>query len=265
MRNGFIISRILTALCAVLAISTAPSPAEAGEVTVAAASNFSRPAQEIAAAFEQQSGHRARLVFGSSGKIFAQISHGAPFDVFLSADRAKPAALERQGRTEAHSRFTYAVGALALWAPKINRGLDFQDLTAPAVGRIAIANPDLAPYGAAAREVLRSLNLYQQLGPKLVRGENIAQTYQFVASGNADIGFIAASQLPPQGQKQGQKPAGSVKVIDGARHRPIEQDAVLLKSAADNPAARAFIAFLRSAPARKIIRAHGYRLPESGG
>ena len=241
-------------LCLMLAMFGVETT-HAAEVIVAVASNFTNPAKDIAMGFEQQTGHKAKLVFGSSGRIFAQISHGAPFDIFLSADSMKPAALVAQGMTLPHSRFTYAIGALALWSPKtdyVKAGGDV--LKDSEFKRLAIANPKLAPYGIAAREVLQSLALYKTLSPKLVRGENIAQTYQFVATGNAELGFIARSQLP-KGK------TGSVWIIPDSLHKPIRQDAVILKSAENNQAALAFANFLRSEWAKELIKRHGYKLP----
>lgn len=228
----------------------------AEEITVAVSSNFAAPAKAIALGFEAQTGHHIRLVPGSSGRIFAQILHGAPFDVFLSADRSKPAALEAQGMALPDSRFTYAVGSLALWSSQA-------DLITTGAGvlkegrfdKLALANPRLAPYGIAARQVLQSLGLYDVLSAKFVRGENIAQTYQFVATGNADLGFIARSQLPADN-------TGSVWIIPENLHQPIRQDAVILKSTGDNKAAIAFMRFLSSDRAKDIIRRHGYKIPK---
>ncbi|MBL4767483.1 MAG: molybdate ABC transporter substrate-binding protein [Rhodobacteraceae bacterium] len=235
---------------------TGMSPAMAAEITLAVASNFAAPAKEMIQKFEQQTGHRVRLVLGSSGRMYAQITHGAPFDVFLSADRAKPAALDSRGLTLAGSRFTYAVGTIVLWSPRpgfITANGDV--LKEGHFKRLALANPKLAPYGLAARETLQALGLYHSLSPKFVQGENIAQTYQFIATGNAELGFIARGQVPKDGD-------GSVWIIPDSLHSPLRQDAVLLKRADHNPAALAFMIFLRSEQAQKIILAHSYILPE---
>lgn len=226
----------------------------AADVTIAVASNFAAPVKEIIRDFEKHTGHRVTLVLGSSGRIFAQISHGAPFDVFLSADSLKPAALEAQGRTVAGSRFIYAIGALALWSPQpdlIDNNANI--LKEGHFQRLALANPRLAPYGVAAREVLQSLDLYDSLSAKFVRGENIAQTYQFIATGNADLGFIARAQLPA---------SGSVWLIPEDLHAPIRQEAVILKPAEKNPAAHAFARFLRSDRVEELINRYGYKMPE---
>ena len=234
-----------------------PDKVWSGEVTLAVASNFTRPIKKIATAFQEKSGHKVRLVFGSSGKIFAQISHGAPFDVFLSADQEKPHSLIQNNLALADSRFSYAIGKLALWAPKRGHAPGPSDLINPAVRKIALANPKLAPYGRAAHQLLQSLKLDETLAPKLVWGENIAQTYQFIASGNADMGFVSQSQLGPD-QK-------GVWIIPADLHDPILQDAVLLNIAQNNSAARDFLTFLQSDDARKIILAHGYHLTEREG
>lgn len=231
----------------------------AEEITLAVAANFAGPIKGIIADFEAQTDHQVKLILGSSGKIYAQIKHGAPFDVFLSADRAKPLALEKDGWTVTNSRFTYAIGALALWSadPDFIKG-NGDVLTEGKFHKIAIANPKLAPYGTATKDLLKSMALWQTLSSKLVRGENIAQTYQFIATGNAPLGFVALSQIFERGKLR----AGSVWIIPPGLHNPIRQDAVILKSARDNPAAHAFSQYLRSDPAQKHIQAFGYTTPE---
>lgn len=225
----------------------------AAETTVAVASNFSAPAKAIILKFEKQTGDHVKLVLGSSGRIFAQIMHGAPFDVFLSADNEKPAALEAQGMIVPNSRFTYAIGALTLWSPRPDFIQGNSDILKEGRFRkLALANPRLAPYGIAAREILHRLALYDVLSGKFVLGENIAQTYQFVATGNADLGFIARSQLPE---------TGSYWNIPESLHHPIRQDAVILKSARNNKVAFAFAKFLKSSSAKDLIRRHGYKTP----
>lgn len=228
----------------------------ASEITLAVASNFASPVKKLIPIFEQQTGHRVRLVLGSSGRIYAQIIHGAPFDVFLSADSAKPAALDDRGLIVTGSRVAYAIGTLALWSPRQGFVTTNGDVLKDGnFNRLALANPKLAPYGVAARETLMALGLYQTLSAKFVQGENIAQTFQFIATGNAALGFIARSQIPDGGR-------GSVWLIPDQLHSPLRQDAVLLKRAGHNSAARDFMTFLRSEPARKIISAHRYMLPE---
>lgn len=230
-------------------------PAFGAEVNVAVAANFIGPMKQIAAEFEKETGHKTVLSSGASGKFYAQIKNGAPFQVFLSADDEKPAQLDRDGLTVTGSRFTYAIGTLALWSPTPG----FVDpkgevLHKGAFSKIAIANPKLAPYGAAAMELFERKGLVQSITPKLVMGENIAQTFQFVVSGNAELGFVALSQII----RDGRITNGSVWVVPGSLHRPIRQDAVLLATGKDNPAARALLSYLKSDRARKIIRSYGY-------
>lgn len=229
--------------------------AGAAEVQVAVAANFTAPMKELAAAFERETGHRAILSFGASGKFYAQVRHGAPFEVLLAADGTVPARLEADGLALEGTRLTYAVGRLALWSPKpgvVDAGglvLRRADL-----GHVAIANPRSAPYGAAALEVLRNLGLSHALGPKLVQGENIAQAHQFVSTGNAELGFVALSQVYLDGKLTG----GSGWIVPAALHRPIRQDAVVLARARANPAALALVRYLASRRARSIVRAYGY-------
>lgn len=231
--------------------------ARGGEVQVAVASNFTAPMKAIAAGFEQDTGHKAHLSFGASAKFYAQIRNGAPFHVLLSADEDIPARLEREGLTVPGSRFTYAVGTLVLWSARP----DFVDAKAEVLSRgafahLALANPKLAPYGAAAMETLDKLRLTSLLQAKLVQGENIAQTHQFVMSGNAELGFVALSQV----MKDGRIGSGSAWLVPAAMHRPIRQDAVILAPGRDNPAATALLRFLREPGTMAIIRSYGYRL-----
>ncbi|MBF6631212.1 MAG: molybdate ABC transporter substrate-binding protein [Comamonas sp.] len=229
--------------------------AQADTVAVAVASNFTAPMQKIAAAFAKDTGHQAQLSFGASGKLYAQISHGAPFGVLLSGDDKAPAKIAAEGKGDASSRFTYAQGQLVLWSPQAGY-VDPQGHILKKSGwtHLAIANPKLAPYGTAAEQTLATLGVLAQVRPKLVQGENIGQTYQFVATGNAQLGFVALSQV----MANGQIPSGSAWVVPAAMHAPIRQDAIVLNSAKDNPAARALVQYLQSDKARSIIAGYGY-------
>jgi len=227
----------------------------AAEVQVAVASNFTAPMQVVAADFEQDTGHKAQLSFGSTGKFYAQIKNGAPFDILLAADDETPARLEKEGWAVNGSRFTYAIGQLALWSAKP----DYVDsrgdvLKLGTFKHLAIANPRLAPYGAAAVKTLNSLGLLKALQPRFVQGENIAQTFQFVSTGNAELGFVALSQVYAGGKLKN----GSVWIVPASLHRPIRQDAVVLARGKDNPAALALMKYLKQDKARAIIKAYGY-------
>ena len=227
--------------------------AGAAAIRVAVASNFQVPAAEIAARFEAKSGAGISLVPGATGRLYAQIVHGAPFAVFLAADKKRPRLLEERGAAIAGSRFTYAIGRLVLWSPAAG----FVDPQGKllATGRfrhLALASPSLAPYGRAAAQALRRLGLWERLEAKMVFGENIGQAFQFVASGNAELGFVAASRLIAA------HAAGSSWPVPEALHDPIEQQAVLLQ---DSAAARAFLAFLKKPAATAIIRRYGYAVP----
>ena len=232
-------------------------PALAAEVSVAVAANFTAPMKQIAAAFERDTGHKAVLAFGSTGKFYAQIVHGAPFQMLLAADDATPARLVQAGLALEATRFTYAVGRLALWSrqPGLVDGQG-EVLHGDAFERLAIADPRLAPYGAAAIETLTALGELQRLRPRFVQGENIAQAYQFVATGNAALGFVALSQVYADGHIA----AGSGWIVPDSLHAPIRQDAVILERGADNAAAAALADYLRGDKARAIIRAFGYGL-----
>lgn len=234
-------------------------------ITVAVASNFAPAMHDIAAGFEAESGQIVRVSSASTGKLYAQITNGAPFDVLLAADVERPRLLGASGHGAAGSRFTYAIGRLVLWSrdPAL-AGTDCRDaLENPgqprlANKRLAIANPDTAPYGAAAREALVSLDLWNRMESQLVVGENIAQTLQFVSSGNALLGFIAATQSRDARLPQ----ATCAWPVPPELHRPIEQQAIVLQHAAGNPVAADFMAFLRGAAGRAIIERHGYMLPD---
>ena len=231
--------------------------ARGAEVTVAVASNFSAPMQKLAQAFEQETGHKALLSFGSTGNLYAQIRNGAPYEVLLAADDATPRKLEAEGLGVAGSRFTYAIGTLVLWSKQPGLVDEKGDvLRSGKFERIAIANPKLAPYGAAAVETLTQMGVLQTVQPKVVQGENISQTYQFVATQNAQLGFVALSQVMVDGRVS----QGSAWVVPAHLHSPIRQDAVLLAKGRDAPAAAALMRFLRSERARALIRTFGYAL-----
>lgn len=231
----------------------ASMPTQAGEVLVAVAANFTGAAQEIATAFQDQTGHQATLSFGSSGQLYAQITQQAPFEVFLSADQARPQRAVEEGLAVADSRFTYATGKLVLWSAEEGLALDASALSGE-FSRLAIANPTTAPYGAAAVQVLERLGLYEHLQDRLVLGNNINQSYQFVYTGNAELGLVALSQLSQS------EIAGSRWEVPEDLYAPILQDAVLLSIGAENPVAQGFLAYLRSEAARHIIQRHGYGL-----
>lgn len=230
---------------------------DAAEVAVAVAANFAAPMQRIAAAFAQDTGHKAVLSLGSTGKFHAQILSGAPFQVLLAADDETPARLEREGLGVPGTRFTYAVGRLVLWSRQPGRvDAEAAVLKTGAFQRLALADPKLAPYGAAAVEVLQGLGLMAALAPKLVQGENIAQAYQFVATGNADLGFVALAQVTSEGRLR----EGSAWRVPASLHAPIRQDALLLNPGREQPAAMALMAYLKSERARAIVRSFGYDL-----
>lgn len=245
----------LVTLVPLLILALAARGVFAAEVQVAVAANFSAPMQRIAADFEQATGHQAKLAFGSSGKFYAQIRHGAPFDVLLSADDETPAKLEKEGMAVAGSRFTYSIGRLALWSAKPGYVDDKGGvLKKGAFKHLSIASPKLAPYGAAAVETLNKLGLLAALQPKFVQGENIAQTFQFVSTGNAELGFVALSQVIEGGKLK----RGSAWIVPPGLHAPIRQDAVILARGRDNPAALALMKYLKQDQARAIIKAYGY-------
>lgn len=229
--------------------------ADASEVRVAVASNFTAPMKVLAREFEQATGHKTALSVGATGQFYAQIKNGAPFDVLLSADDTTPARLAQEGLAQAESRFTYAIGRLVLWS----RRPDLVDregtvLRTSRFQRLAIANPKLAPYGAAAMEVLNSMGLAVTLAPKIVEGANIGQAYQFVASENAELGFVALSQVSENGRMR----EGSGWVVPTSLHAPIQQDAILLAPGRDQASALALLRFLRSERAREVITSFGY-------
>lgn len=244
-------SRILIALAALTL-----GVAQAAVVSVAVAANFTAPMQKIAEAFANDTGHKAVLAFGATGKFYAQIKNGAPFQVLLAADSETPVRLEKEGFAVPGTRFTYATGRLVLWSAQTGVVDDKGDvLRTSQDGKVALADPKLAPYGAAAIETLTRLNLLQRLQPRFVQGENIAQAYQFVATGNAPLGFVALSQVMVDGRIA----KGSAWVVPASLHTPILQDAVLLTPGKDSPAALALTRYLRGEKARAIILSYGYQ------
>ncbi|SDM56164.1 molybdate ABC transporter substrate-binding protein [Polaromonas sp. JS666] len=246
-----IVLRWLPVLC--LALASAAALAE--EIQVAVAANFTAPMKLIAADFEKDTGHKAVLTFGATGKFYAQISNGAPFEVFLAADDETPARLEKEGAAVNGSRFTYATGKLVLWSAQPGL-VDAQGevLKKGDFKRIAIAAPKLAPYGAAAVETMNKLGLQAALEPKLVQGESIGQAFSFVSTGNAELGFIALSQVYEGGKIK----SGSAWIVPDKLHSPIRQDAVLLAKAKDSKAAAQLMAYLKTDKAKAVIRAFGY-------
>ncbi len=249
MRRGRLASAI-----ALLAVGTAGSAA-AGEVHVAVAQNFAETCRKLGDAFKAASGHSAVVSPGSTGKLFAQIQNGAPFEVFLSADAERPELLERAGQGVSGTRFTYAMGRLVLWSARA----DFVDpdgkvLEGAAFRHLAIANPGVAPYGVAARDVLTRRGLWEKLQPRLVQGEDIGQTHQFVATGNAELGFVALSQV-----LDGSK--GSRWIVPQDLYAPLDQQALLLLPGKSDEAARSFLDFLRSSRGRALIEEAGYGAP----
>ena len=243
------------ALFAVLAGAALTARAE--EVSVAVAANFTAPMQKIAVEFEKATGHKAQLIFGSTGKFYAQIKSGAPFQLLLAADDETPAKLVKEGDAVAGSQFTYAIGKLVLWSPKPGFVDDKGEvLKSGKFEHLSIANPKLAPYGLAATETLKVLGLAETLQPRIVTGESITQAQQFVVSGSAELGFIAFSQI----HKDGKLIAGSHWLVPAKYHSPIRQDAVVLAKGKGNAAVEALAGFLKSRAAADIIRSYGYDL-----
>jgi molybdate transport system substrate-binding protein len=243
------LTAIAGALCALL--TSIAAPAEAGTTHVAVAANFTEPAKEIAALFKQKTGHEAVLIFGASGAFFTQITHGAPFEVFLSADTERPKAAIDGGFAVPESLFTYAIGKLVLWSCVVDVTDGEAALKASNFAKLSIANPVAAPYGTAAIETMQALGVYDALKPKLVQGNSIAQAFQFVDTKNAEVGFVALSQL--HGVTEGTR-----WEVPENLHAPIRQDAVLLKTGADDEASKAFLVFLKGPEATAIIAQFGY-------
>jgi molybdate transport system substrate-binding protein len=244
----------LVALALVGALATAAF-AHADEVQVAVAANFTAPMQKIAADFEKDTGHKAQLSFGATGKFYAQITNGAPYEVLLAADDETPARLERDGTGIAGSRSTYAIGRLVLWSAKPGVVDDKGEiLKKGSFAHLALANPRLAPYGVAAVETMKSVGVHDMLQGKFVLAENVAQAYQFIVSGNAELGFVALAQVIKDGRIAG----GSGWIVPAALHQPIRQDAILLDKGRGRPAATALLSYLNGDKARAIIKAYGY-------
>ncbi|MDD1007156.1 molybdate ABC transporter substrate-binding protein [Pseudomonas sp. A1230] len=243
----------LTSLLAVFATGAA----QADEVQVAVAANFTAPIQAIAADFEKDTGHKLVAAYGATGQFYTQIKNGAPFEVFLSADDTTPEKLEREGDTVKGSRFTYAVGTLALWSAK-DGYVDTKGevLKKNEYQHLSIANPKTAPYGLAATQVLEKLKLTEATKTKIVEGQNITQAYQFVSTGNAELGFVALSQI----YKEGKVTSGSAWIVPASLHDPIKQDAVILSKGKDNAAAKALVEYLKGPKAAAVIKSYGYQL-----
>ncbi|WP_434557571.1 molybdate ABC transporter substrate-binding protein [Pseudomonas sp. Z4-20] len=246
----------LTRFAPLLLIPLVIVTAQAEEVQVAVASNFTAPMQAIASDFEKDTGHKLTAAFGATGQFYTQIKNGAPFEVFLAADDTTPARLESEGDALKGSRFTYAIGTLALWSAKAGY-VDSagQVLRDNAFQHLSIANPKAAPYGLAATQVLEKLGLTAHVKNKIVEGQNITQAYQFVSTGNAELGFVALSQV----YKDGKLASGSAWVVPPELHDPIKQDAVILGKGRDNPAALALLEYLKGPKAAAIIQAYGYQ------
>lgn len=251
LRSAF--PRLLLGLLAGALVGTAA----ADEVQVAVAANFTAPMQKIAADFEKATGHKATLAFGSTGKFYAQITNGAPFDVLLAADDETPTKLTKELYAVPGSQFTYAIGKLVLWSAK-EGVVDAQGevLKKGEFKHLALANPKLAPYGAAAVETLKALGVHERVQGRFVQGDSITQTYQFVGTGNAELGFVALSQV----FKDGKLSSGSAWIVPAKLYTPIRQDAVLLARARYAPAAQALLDYLKSPAAKAVIRSYGYEL-----
>lgn len=242
-------------LCIALFLAVAVGRAAAGEAQIAVAANFSVPMKEIMALFEQDTGHRVKVSFGGTGKLYAQIKHGAPFEALLAADQERPELLEQEGLSVAGSRFTYATGRLVLWSAAPGRVEEGESLLkAGDFNKLSVGNPKLVPYGEAAMQTLSALGLKDRLQRKFVMGENIGQTYQFVDSGNAEVGFVALSQV----LRDGRIAKGSGWIVPAALHTPIRQDALILQRGKDNPVLAQLFDYLKSEKVRALIEHFGY-------
>ena len=245
-----LLPRAATLLLAAIAIGMGGT-AQADDTNIAVAANFTEPAKEIAQLFERKTGNRAILSFGATGQLYTQITQGAPFQVLLSADQSTPKKLVDEGLAIADSLFTYAAGKLVLFSASAGLVTGEQTLRAGKFSKIAIANPTTAPYGAAAVETMKALGVYDALAAKIVRGNNIAQTFQFIETGNAELGFVALSQVVV-------RPGGSRWIVAANLYKAIQQDAVLLGGGAGSGAAKAFLAFLKAPQANAVIEKYGY-------
>ena len=243
--------RLAAAASVAVAMMGAPQAVTAADTNVAVAANFAEPGKEIAQRFEHSTGHRAILSFGATGQLYAQLTQGAPFQVFLSADQNTPKRLVDDGVAVGDTLFTYAVGKLVLFSRDATLVKGEQTLKDTKFNKIAIANPTTAPYGTAAVEAMKAVGVYDKLAGKIVQGSNIAQTFQFVDTGNAELGFVALSQVTG-------REGGSQWIVVANLYSPIRQDAVVLKSGADNQAARAFVVFLKGSEAAAVIEKYGY-------
>jgi molybdate transport system substrate-binding protein len=242
----------------VFLLSLIPLFSNAAEVHVAAASNFTQPLEKLAEQFTKDTGHRLILSYGATGKLSTQVTNGAPFEVFLSADQEHPKKLIQSGKAVAGTESTYAIGKLVLWSPQLKViGPQADALKLGRFKHLSIGNPKLAPYGQAAKETLEKMGLWEKFQSRVVLGENITQAYQFVSTGNAELGFVALSQI----KQDGKSPEGSFWVVPQSRYSAIKQDVVLLEKGRGNPAAKQFLEFLKSDPAKKIIEKYGYDLP----
>lgn len=253
---GYVGIQVISRTLIVLASSALANPAIGGEVSLGVAANFTHTTRELAGIFEAETGHSVNASFGSTGKLYAQIRNGAPYDVFLAGDARRPTLIEEKQAGVVGTRFTYARGRLALWLPANEAFAETdaqQYLVEQPFSRLAIANPKTAPYGLAAKQVLTHLGQWQALQGKLVRGDSISQAFQFVVSRNAQAGFVALSQVTAWGTE-----AGTLWIVPQTYYQPIDQQAILLDRGADNPAARAWMDFLKSDTAMALIRLHGY-------
>lgn len=228
--------------------------AQAAEVQVAVATNFALPMERLAAGFGAASGHTLKISSGATGKFYSQVIAGAPFEVLLAADDETPRRLAAEGHAVPGSAFTYAVGRLVLWSARPGLVDEQGAVLAGRFGKLAIANPKVAPYGAAAMQVLKARSLVEAVAPRLVTAESIGQAYQFAYTGNAELAFVALSQVAVPGRP----PAGSWWLVPETLHEPIRQDAVLLKAGEKNPAAAALLAYLKTPAAKELIRSFGY-------
>ena len=245
----------LTSLATLLLSACVHSGAWAAEAQVAVAANFAEPIKVIAAVLEKTTGHTIKVTLGATGKLYAQIKNGAPFDVLLAANTDTPAQLEKDGLAQPGSRFTYATGKLVLWSADAKRVDAKGDVLKVAdLGKVAYAAPKVAPYGAAAVQTMDKLGLSASLAPKLVQGESIGQTFNFAYTGNADVGFVALSQVLEGGRLK----SGSMWVVPQNLYDPIRQDAVVLTHASQNEAAQALMKLLKSPNIKDLIRSYGY-------